>query len=139
MDALQVQTAGAGYGGPVPAMMYWLREVARELREERGRKHVHIAASGDLDQSTLSRFESGESKPKDLDATVQAYADDLDMKAPDIWGLALERWRASIVDDRTAVEEESEARARQSEQIAGASAPKKPRQPRIVPKHRKQP
>lgn len=39
-------------------MFHWLAEVAREAREEVGIKHVRIAAALNMDQSSVSRFES---------------------------------------------------------------------------------
>src|ERR1700694_4168260 len=104
MDALQAAQDGKVYGPRMEAMMHFLRQAARELREERDRKQVHIAAGGDVDQSTVNRFERGESQPRDLDALVEAYADDFDMQAMDIWAHALELWRASRLADEEAVE-----------------------------------
>jgi transcriptional regulator with XRE-family HTH domain len=117
MDAMQAVQAGDGYGHPVQAMMYWLRQATRELREEKDRKQVHIAAGGNLDQSTVNRFESGQGKPRDLDAVVRAYAEDLDMQPVDIWAHALELWRASELNDADALEQDEE----QADLLGGAS------------------
>jgi len=80
---------------PDDAMMYWLAEAAKERREAAQRKHVHIAAEANVDQSTVSRFESHETTPTQLDAMIAAYARDLDVRPIDIWGRAIELWRAS--------------------------------------------
>ena len=108
MDALQAVQDGKVYGPRMEAMMYFLRQAARELREARDRKQVHIAAGGDVDQSTVNRFERGESQPRDLDKLVEAYADDFDMDALDIWAHAIELWRSSRLSDAEAVERDQE-------------------------------
>jgi hypothetical protein len=95
MDVLQAWPARVAYGHEMPAMMYWLREASRELREAKERKHVHIAASGNVDQSTVSRFESGDSTPRDIDGLIAAYADDLDLDPREIWAMALRAWDAA--------------------------------------------
>jgi hypothetical protein len=95
MEALQARETRTNYGRYMPAMMYWLRQAAREMREGSERKHVHIGASANADQSTVSRFESGESMPRDLDKMIAGYADDLDVDAREIWAAALRLWDAS--------------------------------------------
>jgi hypothetical protein len=121
----QARGVGAPYGGPtVPeqAMAHWLAVAATELRESKGRKHVHIAAGANVDQSTVWRFEREESFPRDMDALVAAYADDLDVRPIDIWRRALGLWSEATLSDRAAVEAETETQARQSERTAAASA-----------------
>jgi transcriptional regulator with XRE-family HTH domain len=76
-------------------MTFWLAAAAKELREAAGRKQVHIAATMSKDQSTVYRFEQGETVPRDLNLFVAAYADDLDIKATQIWERALELWHQS--------------------------------------------
>lgn len=94
----QARCAGATYSGGMAAkgtMLYWLATAAKELRETAGRKQVHIAASMSKDQSTVYRFEQGGSVPRDLDLFIAAYADDLDIKASQIWERALQMWKDS--------------------------------------------
>lgn len=74
------------------AMVYWIAEAAREARQEAKRKHVHIAAGLDSDQSTISRFENHEGQPRDIDRTVEAYAEDLEIDVRQLWARALEMW-----------------------------------------------
>jgi hypothetical protein len=84
------------YGGmPGPnTMLYWLANTARQLREDKDRKQVHIAAALSTDQSSIYRFEQGKTWTRDPDRLVAAYADDLDIEDPrEIWELALRRWR----------------------------------------------
>ena len=82
-------------------MLYWLGLVAREAREARGRKQVHIAASLSVNQETIGRFERGEAWPRNPDLTVVAYADDLDVDPRDLWGEAVRRWRDEGHDEST--------------------------------------
>jgi transcriptional regulator with XRE-family HTH domain len=75
-------------------MMYWLAQAARELREAAGRKQVHVAASASMDQSTVNRFERGETQPAHVDTMIAAYADDLEIQPIDVWQRAIDSWRA---------------------------------------------
>lgn len=76
-------------------MTFWLAAAAKELREAAGRMHVHVAASMSKDQSTVYRFEQGNTVPRDLNLFIAAYADDLDIKPIQIWERALDLWRKS--------------------------------------------
>lgn len=76
-------------------MLYWLARAAKELREEAGRKQVHIAATMSIDQSSIYRFEQGNAWPRQTDLVVAAYAEDLEIAdARDIWRRALDLWDA---------------------------------------------
>jgi len=75
-------------------MIYWLAQVAGEAREEADIKHVRIAAALNVDQSTISRFEKGEAWPRDADAVIQAYAEELEIDPRVLWRKGLERWMA---------------------------------------------
>lgn len=77
-------------------MLYWLAHACREARTEAKRKQVHVAASADVDQSTVNRFESGASWPRNADRVVAAYADDLDLEPVDLWRTALKMWEAHL-------------------------------------------
>lgn len=76
-------------------MLYWVAEAAKEARIDAGRLQVHIAAELSKNQSTIDRFESHGSQPREVDATVQAYADDLEIDVRQLWARALEMWIAS--------------------------------------------
>jgi transcriptional regulator with XRE-family HTH domain len=74
-------------------MIHWLATAAKRLREEQRRKQVHIAAALSIDQSSVYRFEAGNNWPRDPDAMIAAYAEDLDIDDPrEIWEMALELW-----------------------------------------------
>lgn len=75
-------------------MLYWVARSAAELREAAGRKMVHIAASADVTESTISRFEKALSWPHQADRLIAAYANDLDVDVFDIWRRAFELWSA---------------------------------------------
>jgi hypothetical protein len=103
---MQAQAAFAyGVQDPLPMpndhMLHWLARAAKRLREQGGRKQVHVAAALDRDQSTIYRFEQNGLPdgpffgwPGDTDGYIAAYADDLGIKDPQaIWLLALEMWR----------------------------------------------
>jgi transcriptional regulator with XRE-family HTH domain len=80
-------------GARKDTMIYWLARAARELREANDRKQVHVAAELSMDQSSIYRFETGESWPRHTDVVVAAYAADLDIEDPrEIWELALRLW-----------------------------------------------
>lgn len=76
-------------------MIFWLAQAAKELREAKQRKQVHIAATINRDQSTIYRFEYGDAWPRQIDLIIAGYADDLDIDdARVIWRKALEMWEA---------------------------------------------
>lgn len=75
-------------------MIYWLAQAAKQLRSDARRKQVEIAAAvGGIDQSTIYRFEQGQAWPRQADAVVAAYADELGLDGRDIWELGLTLWR----------------------------------------------
>lgn len=82
------------------SMLPYLAAAAVELRTAADRKQVHVAASADLDQSTIWRFEQGQKWPRDADAVIAAYADDLGIAAGEIWARALQLWDAAMAPTR---------------------------------------
>jgi hypothetical protein len=100
----QAGSIGAAYGAVlVPSrdsMLPFLAAAAVELRTAAERKQVHVAASADLDQSTIWRFERGESWPRDPDQIIRAYADDLGVTAEEIWARGLGLWEAASAPTR---------------------------------------
>lgn len=109
---LQAGISASAYGAPPMAantMSYWLAVAAKQLREAAERKQVHIAAGADVDQSTVWRFEKQKTFPRDINAVVDAYAEDLDTQPIEIWAHALELWRASQLADAEALEQDEEA------------------------------
>ena len=100
---------------PEGTMVHWLAVAAKELREAAGRKTVHVAASMSKDQSTVYRFEQGNTSPNEIDIFIAAYADDLDIKPSEIWERALQLWRdagteATVHELIKARDEEKKAR-----------------------------
>lgn len=81
-------------------MLHWLAAAARDAREAQGRKQVHVAASLGLNQETIGRFERARTWPRDPDAIIAAYADDLGIEPIDLWEDALRRWRAASAGPR---------------------------------------
>jgi len=77
-------------------MLFWIALAAKQARQERGRRTAHIAAERYVDQSTVTRFETGKAREIDVDAMVAAYARDLDLEPIELWRRALELWEASI-------------------------------------------
>lgn len=95
-QAVEVDSAYApAMASPEGTMTFWLAVAAKELREAAGRLHVHVAASMSKNQSTVYRFEEGNTVPRDLNLFIAAYADDLDIEPMQIWERALELWRES--------------------------------------------
>jgi hypothetical protein len=74
------------------AMLPWLAQAARELRERKGRKLVNVASSLGASESTVWRFENSMGWPERPDLMIAAYADDLDIEPLAIWEHALELW-----------------------------------------------
>lgn len=83
-------------------MLFWLSRACKAAREAAGRKQVHVAASANVDQSTIARFEKQTAWPRHTDRVVAAYADDLDIEGIDLWQEAMRLWiadQAGGVDD----------------------------------------
>lgn len=92
--ALTILQDGRDVAARTDTLVYWLAQVAKQLREQAGRKQVHIAAAMSIDQSTIYRFEQGERWPRQADLIVAAYAEDLGIEDPrDIWQQAVDAWR----------------------------------------------
>jgi hypothetical protein len=94
----QARGHGATYLAPVASedsMLYWLSRACTTARKTAKRRQVHVAASADVDQSTIARFERGVSWPRDPDKVVSAYAEDLDVEPVDLWQEAMRLWSES--------------------------------------------
>jgi hypothetical protein len=76
-------------------MLPWITGACRDARIAAGRKQVHVAASADVDQSTVNRFEGATAWPRDMDRMVSAYADDLGIPALELWRRAIDAWGAA--------------------------------------------
>lgn len=115
-------------------MRFWIAEAAKQAREAANRMLVHVAASASVDQSTIYRFEKHEVFPDDIDLTVAAYADDLDIEPIQLWQTALDLWRESgdqanvtqIIERGDQTNAESAAKAGQAA-TAAARASRAPR------------
>lgn len=73
-------------------MLFWLSRACEAARKAASRRQVHVAASANVDQSTIARFEKGTAWPRQTDRVVAAYADDLEVDAVDLWQEALRLW-----------------------------------------------
>lgn len=78
-------------------MLQHLGTAAREARESRGRHQVQIAAEIGVDQATIRNFEHGKHWPRNPDAMIGAYAQDLGIPVVDLWADALGRMRKATV------------------------------------------
>lgn len=93
----QARAHGASYLAPVPdqdSMLFWITQAATSARKAAERKQVHVAASADVDQSTIARFERGDAWPRRTDSIIDAYASDLDIDSIQVWEEALKLWKA---------------------------------------------
>lgn len=137
MDVLRLRAAqardhGTAYLAPVAdpdSMLYWLTQAAGQMREAAGRIQVHVAASLSVDQSTIGRFESGISWPRNPDKTIRAYADDLDIEPIQIWEEALRLWaehRASTPPDAVQIVEQGSQQRQARPARSGASKRRSP-------------
>jgi hypothetical protein len=96
----QARSYGAAYSAPKvsaqeDSLMFWLGRVARQVREDSERMAVHIAAAVYVTESTISRFETGQTVPRKLDEIIAAYAAEADRAPAEIWGEALDAWNES--------------------------------------------
>lgn len=110
-------------------MITFLAQAAREARVAAGRKPIHIAVSGDeSDPSTIYRFEKGQ-WPRNPDAMVAMYAEDLGIAPVELWARATELWREFEASQpgRQAVGAARRAAQRRSEQQAEGRADRQPR------------
>lgn len=100
--ATQAQEHGATYLAPVAdqdSMLHWLSQACSAAREAAGRRQVHVAASANVDQSTIARFEKATAWPRHTDRVVRAYAEDLDIDAAELWAAALQLWQDDKAGD----------------------------------------
>lgn len=111
-------------------MLFWLTRAARDARIAAGRLQVHVAASANVNQSTIDRFEKGGAWPRDTDRFVNAYADDLDIEPVQLWDEALRLWREHLADRDGAatIASEGQRAVRDLADAAGTTA-RSPRAP----------
>lgn len=74
-------------------LLFHLAAAVREARETAKIKRSHVAAAADMDQSAVSRFESGSAWPRNPDRLIGAYAQVLNVTADALWGDAMRRWK----------------------------------------------
>ena len=82
-------------GAPDNGVLPWIAGVCRQARIAAGRRQVHIAAAADVDQSTVNRFELAQGWPRDVDAMIAAYAEDLAIPAIELWRRAIDAWQSA--------------------------------------------
>lgn len=80
--------------GPDP-LLPWIAAAVRAAREEADRKQVHIAAERGMTEESIRKFEQARRWPRDPDAMVHAYAQDLDVPELELWKDAIRRWEES--------------------------------------------
>lgn len=97
-----------------------LGAVAREMREAQDVLAVEIGARIRHTEGVVSRFERGETVPRDLDQMVQAYADELSVDAAEIWQRTVDRWRAQ---EANSPEQRAVAAARRAAQPPRSQPP----------------
>ena len=77
---------------PTDGMRYWLPDTLKDLRKQAGIRPETVGHHAQLSAGQISRFESGQNWPRDLDRLVRAYAKALGADDPrDLWKLALAR------------------------------------------------
>lgn len=75
-------------------MLKELAIVAREAREAAGLSQIDIAVSAHVTDATISRFESGNRRPRGLEQIVRAYAVECGTTEQVLWGRALARLKS---------------------------------------------
>lgn len=76
-------------------MAYWIRAAARAIRTERESKFARIAAQRDVTESTVRRFEKGETVQINVDSMIAAYSEVTDVPVIEFWRRAVEMWQAN--------------------------------------------
>jgi len=71
----------------------FLGPAAGQLREEQGIHPIELAYRLQRHPSAITRFESGDSQPRDLDHAVMVYSEVLEIVPTKIWERAFELWR----------------------------------------------
>jgi transcriptional regulator with XRE-family HTH domain len=64
-------------------------------RETAGLRQIDIATAAGTDNGVVSRFESGERLPRDLDRLVAAYGSECGVEPYELWRQALDAWDAA--------------------------------------------
>lgn len=77
---------------PDARMLPWLAAACREARRAANIRPTLVAATADVDQATIVRFEQGRSWPRDPDRLVGAYATVLELDPADLWQEAVRLW-----------------------------------------------
>jgi transcriptional regulator with XRE-family HTH domain len=77
-------------------MLQHLGQACREARVAAGLRQIDVATSAGTTHATISRFEAGLYWPKDPDAWVKAYADELGVDSLHLWAEAITRWRDAV-------------------------------------------
>lgn len=117
-------------------MLYWLCTTCYEARIDANTKAVRVAASvkpAGVTDATIVRFERATAWPRNADAIISAYADELDMQPIELWARALARWQAHLeaqgatTDPREEAAAEAERAAGRKRERRRASSPRKPR------------
>lgn len=73
-------------------MLFWLGHVCSARRLAEQRTQGNVAAGLGIDSATIGRFERCQRWPRDVDALVAAYGDDLGLDARILWLAAVEKW-----------------------------------------------
>lgn len=81
---------------PEHQFIYWLAHSCKDIRDQSGAVIADIAREAGKDQSSVFRFEVGQTSwPRDIDVYIAAYAKVCNVSAPqEIWGIALAKWSA---------------------------------------------
>lgn len=76
-------------------MLLYLSEAAQAAREIAGKRLEPIAAAAGVSTNAIRAFERGETWPKDIDRTMNAYATETDLpNALPLWRIAFELWES---------------------------------------------
>lgn len=92
------------------ALLHYLGSAARAVRKEHHTKLVRVGARLDKSESSLSRFENGRTWPNDLDAAMDAYAEELGVSPLVILERAVELWKDDVSRRRDGEAPESQVR-----------------------------
>lgn len=76
-------------------LIYWLARVARETRLKAGLRQEDVGAARGRKQDIVSKFEQGNTWPRNPEVVIDAYARATGRPAQEIWSEAIRRWRAA--------------------------------------------
>lgn len=74
------------------ALLDHLGRTCAQARTDAGLRQIDIAAAASVSHVTISRFETGQRLPREVEQVVEAYAEECGSRVRAMWAAALEAW-----------------------------------------------